>query len=47
MKIVAELILGEFAERLFTDKKIKLINVENKVADNIMAGNKEGEIKIL
>ncbi|MDQ5954764.1 MAG: hypothetical protein QG583_692 [Patescibacteria group bacterium] len=76
VKIVAELILGEFAERLFTDKKIKLIItpelidkiasagfdpsfgarpikraieeiVENKVADYIMAGNKEGEIKIL
>ena len=73
---VAKLLLVEFAERLFTDKKIKLfINdalidkiaeagfdpefgarpikraveeiVENKVADYIMAGNTEGEIKIL
>jgi ATP-dependent Clp protease ATP-binding subunit ClpA len=73
---VTELMLNEFKERLFEDKKIKLkitdalidkvasvgfdpefgarpINraieeiVENKVADYIMAGNKEGEIKIL
>jgi ATP-dependent Clp protease ATP-binding subunit ClpE len=73
---VTELMLKEFQERLFEDKKIKLqitdalidkvasagfdpdfgarpINraieeiVENKVADYIMAGNSEGEIKIL
>jgi ATP-dependent Clp protease ATP-binding subunit ClpA len=73
---VSELMLQEFAERLFEEKKIKLqitdaliekISsagfdqdfgarpikraieevVENKVADFIMAGNNEGEIKII
>lgn len=73
---VAELLLNEFGERLFADKKIKLVItgalidkvaaagfdpefgarpikraieeiVENKVADYIVAGNTEGEIKIL
>jgi len=73
---VTELMLREFADRLFEEKKIKLIitdvliekiasagfdqdfgarpirraieeTVENKVADYIIAGNNEGEIKIM
>ncbi len=76
VKKVSALMLNEFKERLFEDKKINLqitdalIDkiasagfdpefgarpikraieeiVENKVADYIMAGNKEGEIKII
>jgi ATP-dependent Clp protease ATP-binding subunit ClpA len=76
IKKVSKLMLVEFAERLYEDKKIKLVItdalidkissagfdtdfgarpikraieeiVENKVADYIIEGNNEGEIKIL